>query len=517
MGRKRGIDDFGWQSHQPKKSRFDFQGVKGVNSAHQLGRPMPWKDKFRPDFNLKDFSILYDYNYASLWTRWRRGYELYMYANQAYVGLNYSFKYFVSGRAGQGVGLPGICYMYPSTDQDMGMRMVAIRPRDSFNFLDFGYAIASVTPYQDDIIAVRLTSNFGAPISFFTGEVLSDRFNADGTQKTTYNNYTVVGVGFNNQPRTPTFAPTFDTLFLSTGLNNSWSVIDTATLSAPAQSLPTPGDYFTTEMRFSCNCPDYLGREDFNLYKYNLKRRYPYTLPQDLKEGSYDVGKNFDPDRVTATRDYPGYTRDFGFLYVKRVLDLPRYTDSATTYSDPNMFYYAPRWCKHIYASFWDMQKRLTPNQPSVTQPWLAQPTDEPMDDRYREMFDRELHKQTTFENRQKNLRWWERYSPSINNIQVHMMYPDMHPTMVKALNFDTLASGVSTPMTASGFQMFTLDQFNPFAPADAATQDRVDGGTYAFGVLTSGSVNIYDGGTYAFGLLIPPPSQPSTLNGGTY
>jgi hypothetical protein len=97
------------------------------------------------------------------------------------------------------------------------------------------------------------------------------------------------------------------------------------------------------------------------------------------------------------------------------------------------------------------------------------------------------------------------------------MMYPDMHPTMVKALNFDTLASGVSTPMTASGFQIFTLDQFNPFAPADAATQDRVDGGTYAFGVLTSGSANIYDGGTYAFGLPIPAPSQPSTINGGTY
>ena len=88
---------------------------------------------------------------------------------------------------------------------------------------------------------------------------------------------------------------------------------------------------------------------------------------------------------------------------------------------------------------------------------------------------------------------------------------------MVKALNFDTLASGVSTPMTASGFQIFTLDQFNPFAPADAATQERVDGGTYAFGVLISGSVNIYDGGTYAFGLPVLAPSQPSTLNGGTY
>lgn len=517
MSRKKGSDNFGWHNHQPKASRFDFKGVKGASSSRQLSRSQPFKEKFRPDFNLKDFSILYDYNYASLWTRWRRGYELYMYANQAYVGLNYSFKYFVSGTAGQGVGLPGICYMYPSTDQDMGMRMVAIRPRDSFSFLDFGYSIASVTQQANDIIAVQLSSNFGAPISFFTGEVLSDRFASDGTEKTTYNNYTVVGVGFNNQPLTPSFAPIFNTLFLSTSLDNSWSVIDAETLAAPAQSLPTVGDFFTTEMRFSCNCPDYLGREDFNLYKYNLKRRYPYTLPQDLKQGSYDVGVDFDANRVSNTRDYPGYSRDFGFLYVKRVLDLPRYTDGSVTYSDPNMFYYAPRWCKHIYASFWDMQNRLTQGQKSLTQPWLAQPTDEPMDDRYREMFDRNLQKSTTFENRQKNLRWWEKYSPSKDTVPVHMMYPDMHPTMVKALNFDTLASGTSTTMTASGFQVFTLDEFNPFTPDDPATQDRFDGGTYAFGVLTSGSANIYDGGSYAFGVLVPAPSFPSTLNGGTY
>ena len=92
-----------------------------------------------------------------------------------------------------------------------------------------------------------------------------------------------------------------------------------------------------------------------------------------------------------------------------------------------------------------------------------------------------------------------------------------MHPTMVKALNFDTLASGVSTPMTASGFQIFTLDQFNPFAPSDATNQDRFDGGTYAFGVVTSGSAIVYDGGNYAFGVPLAAPSFPSNLNGGTY
>jgi hypothetical protein len=84
----RGSDDFGWNTHQPKKAKFGFSSFTGASSQHQLSTPVPFKNKFRPDFNLKDFSILYDYNYASMWTRWRRGYELYMYANQAYVGLN---------------------------------------------------------------------------------------------------------------------------------------------------------------------------------------------------------------------------------------------------------------------------------------------------------------------------------------------------------------------------------------------------------------------------------------------
>jgi len=268
-------------------------------------------------------------------------------------------------------------------------------------------------------------------------------------------------------------------------------------------------------MRFSCNCPDYLGREDFNLYKYSLKRRYPYTLPQDLKPGSYDSGYETSPQREQNTRDFPGFTRDFGFIYVKKILDLPVYQDNSKTYSDPNLFYFAPRWCKHIYASFWDLKNRF--GEDNLQAPWLSQPTDEPLDGRYREYFERNLQKSTTFENRQKNLRWWEKYSPSQETVPIHMMYSDMMPTMVKALNFDTLASGVSSEITASGFEMLQIDQYNPFAPPDPATLQVIDGGYYENGALISGSTLTYDGGSYLNGAVVPPPSLPSSINGGTY
>jgi hypothetical protein len=515
VARKKGSDNFGFHNHKPKKSSFGFDSFKSFDKASQLNRPQPWEAKFRPDFNLKDFSILFDYNYASLWTRWRRGYELYMYSQQAYVGLNYSFRYFISGTVGVGTALPGVCYMYPSTDQDMGMRMVAIRPRDSFSFLDYGYAIQSVTQVDTDLYAVQLNSNFGPPVSFFEGEVLSDRFDANGIEKTSFNNYTVVGVGNGTTPLAPGFAPIYNSLFISTNIDNSWSVVDNETLAAPAVSLPTPGEYFTTEMRFGCNCPDYLAREDFNLYKYNLKRRYPYTTPQDLKPGTYDAGYETSPQRRQSTRDFPGFARDFGFIYVKRILDLPSYRDNSTSYSDPNLFYYAPRWCKHIYASFWDMKNRFGDN--SFAAPWLSQPTDEPMDDRYREYFQRTLDKSTDFKNRERNLIWWQKYSPSQSTVPVHMMYSDMMPTMVKALNFDTLASGTTTQVTASGFEMFQLDQYNPFLPPAPETIQVIDGGYYENGVLISGATIVYDGGSYLNGAVTPPPSLPSSINGGTY
>jgi len=161
------------------------------------------------------------------------------------------------------------------------------------------------------------------------------------------------------------------------------------------------------------------------------------------------------------------------------------------------------------------MKNRFGDN--SFAAPWLSQPTDEPMDDRYREYFQRTLDKSTDFKNRERDLIWWQKYSPSQSTVPVHMMYSDMMPTMVKALNFDTLASGTTTQVTASGFEVFQLDQYNPFLPPAPETIQVIDGGYYENGVLISGATIVYDGGSYLNGAVVPPPSLPSSINGGTY
>jgi len=520
--RRKGSDFFGWDNFAPKSSSFAFNKVKGENTERSLNRPMPWHEKFRPEVNLKDFSILYDYNYASMWTRWRRGYELYMYTNQALVGLNYTFRYAMNGQAGSGgTEIPGLMYMYPSTEQDMGMRMVVIRPRDSINLLDLGLSVKSVFNYDilNKVIGVELSSNFGPPVSDMTGELVSNRFQADGTPKTTYGNYTVVAVGTKAAgPQVPTGAANLDTLFLSVAADQSFTTIEDKSFSSPAFDNPAVGEFLSTAMRFGCNCPDYLNREDFNLYKYAQKKTYPYTGVQDLKPGTYDAGTNtFDGERPVETRDFPGFTRDFGFIYTKSLFLGPADgTDSkASSYSDPNLLFFQPKFCKHIYASWWDMQNRF--QNYKYLDAFLQQPTDEPMDGRYREYFEITLDKQTKKLQTARSLNWWEAYSPARDTVPDHVLYSDMNPTMVKVLNFDTLASGVSVPLVPSGFVMFDIDEFNPLQPVPPENRPIIDGGQYLNGSPSgvSGTI-IYDGGTYLNGSPLPPLFSP-IINGGTY
>ena len=98
------------------------------------------------------------------------------------------------------------------------------------------------------------------------------------------------------------------------------------------------------------------------------------------------------------------------------------------------------------------------------------------------------------------------------------MLYSDMNPTVVKVLNFDTLASGGVSPLVASGFSMFDIDTFNPLQPVPPGQRPISDGGTYLNGVVVSGAspTFIYDGGSYLNGSGLPPLFRPS-INGGTY
>ena len=499
---------FGYGSFKKPKGVNGIAPVEGAIRG-EMSRPLPLHRRFRPPLNTKAQSVTSEYNYASLYARWRRGYELAMYSQQAYDGLTYSFKYYITA-PNVGQFLPGMCFMYPTTKTDMRMYMVGVRPRDSFNFLDFGFAISQVTQYDSETIAVKINTNFGAPISFFTGEVVSNRYNADGTEKTeNYQNYTVVAVGRDGVKLNPSPFPIFNTLFLGVTKDLSWTVVNSTTLAVPAREDPAVGEYLTTEMRYACSCPDYLSRRNFNLYEYGTKDFYPYTKPINMRPGNYDAG-DMGGTRFVDASDDPGYVRDFGFIYLNQIYNIASSSEASYT----NLYFHQPRWCKHIYAAMWDMQLRFS--QGDMTQPWLVQPNDEPLDPYYREHLELEVQKQSDFLYRNKNLVWWERYSPARDNMPAHMMMPDMYNMMVKVLNFG--ASGnFATAITSGNFVMSDVSQYNPFDPSGTPTT-IYDGGTYANGNATSsGVLFILDGGQYLNGALLPPSGIPSFLNGGTY
>jgi hypothetical protein len=161
------------------------------------------------------------------------------------------------------------------------------------------------------------------------------------------------------------------------------------------------------------------------------------------------------------------------------------------------------------------MQNRFQ-SQDFIT-PFLAQPSDEPLDPKYREYFQKNLDKQTTFLKRSDNLAWWERYSPSREDTPTHMLYSDMNPVVVKVLNFDTLASGGVSALKPSGFAMFDIDEYNPLIPVPPENRPKYDGGQYEDGIpVGSGALILYDGGTFINGVNQPPLFRPS-INGGTY
>jgi hypothetical protein len=506
---KRSGDDFNPKRLGVKKPSNKNFGFTGTSSRSQLDRPVPLKTRFRPAVGTKDFSALSDYNYASVYSRWRRGYELSMYAGQAYDGYQYSYRYYFSGVIGIGPFIPGLSFIYPTTRSDSRTWNVYLQPEATYDLRDFDLSVLSVTDYTDDIYSVRLKFGFSLPLSAAVGEVFANRYDALGNRrKSGFNNWTCIGIGLDGVlDENPSYTSIYNTLFLGHNANNSWTVVDENNLAVPATSPPAPGEYLVSELRTQCNCPDFLNREAVNFWDNARKMRYPYTSVQDMKPGFFDAGTE-GPERVIQSIDDPGFARAFGFIYTNQIYNIPSYTQEV--YSDPSLFYYQPKWCKHVYAAMWDYKRVF--GKDDEADYWLPQPSDEPAHPAYREMFDRDLAKQMDFFNRERNQRWWLRYGPNVDELPKSTLRQDNYSAFVKAIHAGNLNYPI--PVVVSGLTFSPIDQYNPIVPIASFIYD---GGQYASGVQISTTTvsGILDGGTYASGVQTSPIAFP--INGGLY
>jgi len=98
------------------------------------------------------------YDRDSLWTRWRRGYELYTITQSVFgaTGINRpkvgDFRSYCAFQQYPGIFIPARMFTYPSQSIEAGEHIVAMRDANAFNFYDFGLPILAVRYLGDATI-----------------------------------------------------------------------------------------------------------------------------------------------------------------------------------------------------------------------------------------------------------------------------------------------------------------------------------------------------------------------------
>ena len=153
------------------------------------------------------------YNHDSLWTRWRRGYELYTII-QNLLGSKFKerdtrgdYRLFFTFQQFPGVFIPARIFTFPSTNQELGEHIVGMRDTDGFSFYEFGLPILAVrflapsveaTYSQSGTTLVVTKSDHGlfpgddVFLDFSTGSAVDDTLTI---QSKTQNTFTVTTSG----------------------------------------------------------------------------------------------------------------------------------------------------------------------------------------------------------------------------------------------------------------------------------------------------------------------------------
>ena len=195
------------------------------------------------------------------------------------------------------------------------------------------YDITVTSLTQFTVIAISSTTTSGAGI-------LKRRIK--GYDYNNYVGYTVTGVDL----------ATNEILFQRDDSYGTKIVNDKAATVVPAHRgfIASSNRFLTTEIRYQCNCADFMKRKTYNLYEESAKERFPRTSIDSVVPGER---KNRE-GTVIDSRDNIGVFNDFGYSPVSNFYQLPSYED-GTDASFMSLLYYQTRWCKHIYAAMFSI------------------------------------------------------------------------------------------------------------------------------------------------------------------
>lgn len=153
-----GLNKFNNSSSGP----FDRNQDKNFNkltSFQGLNRRAAAKNPFDTTRNPEESSEIRFYNQDSLWSRWRRGYELYS-ITQNTLGSSFrerkargDYRLYFSFQQFPGIFVPARLFTYPSASNEIGEQLVGMRDTNAFSFYDIGIPIEEVRYLSDAVSA----------------------------------------------------------------------------------------------------------------------------------------------------------------------------------------------------------------------------------------------------------------------------------------------------------------------------------------------------------------------------
>ena len=144
---------FGHNSFNSQKINFDGGFSKGFEGSEKKLRVDLSKFDNPYSFSSKNSeykSRIRFYDRDALWSRWRRGYELYTTTqsvfgstaiNRAAVG---DYRFYCAFQQYPGVFIPARVFTFPSSSEETGEHTVTVRDANSLNFYNFGLPIIAV-------------------------------------------------------------------------------------------------------------------------------------------------------------------------------------------------------------------------------------------------------------------------------------------------------------------------------------------------------------------------------------
>lgn len=242
----------------PSKQSFGGNFSKNLGEDADFKKVKSWELDDNPfKFTPKDESVksrIRFYDHDSLWSRWRRGYELYT-ITQSVLGSfanerasRGDYRMYCTFQQFPGVFIPARVFTFPTTDTEIGEHMVGMRDANGFNFYNFGLpilavrylgAVASGTYSQSGTTIVVTKQDHG----FRIGENVYLDFLSGGAVDatlpivaTTQNTFTVTAAA-----STTTSGNVF--YYLSTTFNDArWT-----TMRVRLRSIPVPVRFFAGE------------------------------------------------------------------------------------------------------------------------------------------------------------------------------------------------------------------------------------------------------------------------------